>query len=101
PITTAADLELTWLHRDGAAPGTTGLLAGPVYDWPWPAGDASACGHAEAGLLKPVPPYVRKERGLPRSAVLISGYGGRGNDEEGFRTWKSQQEDAVMRPAAT
>lgn len=101
PITTAADLELTWLHRDGAAPGTTSLLADAVYDWPWPDGDVSAFVHGEAGLLKTVRPYLLKERGLPRSAVSISGYWRRGNDEEGFRTWKSQQADAVMRPAAT
>lgn len=101
PISTVADLELTWLHRDGAAPGSTSLLADAVYGWPWPDGDVSAFVHGEAGLLKSVRPYLLKERELPRSAVSISGYWRRGNSEEGFRTWKSQQKDAIMRPAAT
>ena len=31
-------VEVTWLHRDGAAAGTTTLLADAVRAMPWPAG---------------------------------------------------------------
>lgn len=98
---TQAELELTWLHRDGQRAGSTSLLADAVYAWPWPAGRVGAFVHGESMLLKTVRPYLLKDRDLPRTDVSVSGYWRRGNTEEGFRTWKSQQDEAVMRPAGS
>ena len=54
--------------------------------------------HGESALLKSVRPYLLGERGVARADVSVSAYWRRGTTEEGFRVWKSQQTDAVMRP---
>lgn len=97
-MATAAELELHWLHRGDAAPGTTTLLDDAVRTWTWRPGRVQAFAHGEAGLLKSVRPYVLNDRGVARADVSVSGYWRRGATEEGFRVWKSQQDEAVLRP---
>lgn len=97
-LPTAADLELHWLHRGEAAPGTTTLLDDAVRAWSWPEGRAQAFIHGESALLKSVRPYVLKDRDVDRADVSVSAYWRRGATEEGFRQWKAAQKDAVMRP---
>ncbi len=87
-----ADLEVHWLHRGDAAPGSTTLLDDAVRAWEWRPGRPHAFVHGESALLKSVRPYVLTDRGVPRSDASISGYWRRGTAEEGFRVWKSQQE---------
>jgi NADPH-dependent ferric siderophore reductase len=94
-LSTAADLELHWLHRGDAAPGTTTLLDDAVRSWAWPPGRAAAFVHGESALLKSVRPHVLGDR----ADVSVSAYWRRGTTEEGFREWKSQQGDAIVRPA--
>lgn len=91
PIRCDADLRLTWLHRDGAAPGSTGLLAEAVRTMDWPSGRAQVFVHGESALLKALRSYLRDERGVDRADLSISGYWRRGANEEGFREWKSAQ----------
>ena len=98
PIATAATLELHWLHRGDAAAGSTTLLDEAVRSYPWRDGRVQAFVHGESALLKSVRPYLLSERGVPRSDLSVSAYWRRGTTEEGFRTWKSQQQDAIMRP---
>ncbi len=100
PLTTAADLEVHWLHRGDAGPGTTTLLDDAVRAWSWLPGRAHAFVHGESALLKSVRPYVLNEREVPRADASISGYWRRGTTEEGFRAWKSEQTEAVIRPGA-
>lgn len=100
-LVTAAELELHWLHRDGSAAGTTTLLDDAVRAWPWREGRVQAFVHGESALLKSVRPYLLADRGVPRADVSVSAYWRRGTTEEGFRVWKSQQKDAVMRPGAS
>ncbi|MCW2788754.1 MAG: NADPH-dependent ferric siderophore reductase [Aeromicrobium sp.] len=100
-LLTAADLELHWLHRGDAAPGSTTLLDDAVRAWPWREGRAQAFIHGESALLKSVRPYVLADRGVDRADVSVSAYWRRGTTEEGFREWKSTQNDAVMRPGAS
>lgn len=95
---TKADLELHWLHRGDAVAGTTTLLDEAVRAWTWPAGRSHAFVHGESALLKSVRPFVLNEQGVARADVSVSAYWRRGATEEGFRVWKSQQSDAVMRP---
>lgn len=99
-LTTAADLELHWLHRGDAEAGTTTLLDDAVRAHEWPAGRAQAFVHGESALLKSVRPHVLADRGVARSDVSVSAYWRRGSTEEGFRAWKSEQTEAVMRPGA-
>jgi len=95
---TAGDVDVRWLHRGDAAPGTTTLLDDAVRAWEWPEGRVQAFVHGESALLKSVRPYVLKERGVERVDVSVSAYWRRGETEEGFRVWKSRQDEAVMRP---
>ncbi len=95
-----AEVDLRWLHRGDAPAGTTTLLDEAVRAWPWPEGRAQVFIHGESALLKSVRPYVLKDRGVDRKDVSVSAYWRRGATEEGFRVWKSQQTEAVMRPGA-
>lgn len=94
-----SDLEVHWLHRGDAPPGTTTLLDDAVRAWPWRAGRPQAFIHGESALLKSVRPYVLTDRGVDRKDVSVSAYWRKGTTEEGFREWKSGQDDAVIRPA--
>jgi NADPH-dependent ferric siderophore reductase len=100
-IATVADLELHWLHRGDAEPGTTTLLDAAVRAHAWPAGRVQAFVHGESALLKSVRPYVMVDRGVAKQDVSVSAYWRRGSTEEGFRVWKSQQAEAVIRPTAS
>jgi NADPH-dependent ferric siderophore reductase len=97
-LTTAADLELHWLHRGDDEAGTTTLLDDAVRAYAWPEGRVQAFVHGESALLKSVRPHVLNDRGVARADISVSAYWRRGATEEGFRAWKSQQTEAVMRP---
>ena len=90
---TTADLDLNWLQRGDAEPGSTALLDEAVRAFDWLPGRVHAFIHGESALLKSVRPYVLNDRGVPRADVSVSGYWRRGNSEESFRAWKSQQSD--------
>lgn len=100
-LLTAADLDLHWLHRGDAAPGTTTLLDDAVRAFDWLPGRAQAFVHGESALLKSVRPYVVNDRAVARADVSVSAYWRRGATEEGFRVWKSEQTEAVMRPGTS
>jgi NADPH-dependent ferric siderophore reductase len=99
-IVSAADVDVRWLHRGTAEAGTTTLLDDAVRALEWPAGRVQAFVHGESALLKSVRPHLLDERGVARADISVSAYWRRGTTEEGFRAWKSQQSDAVMRPGA-
>lgn len=96
-LTSPGDVTVHWLHRDGAEPGTTTLLDDAVRAWPWPGGRVQAFVHGESALLKTVRPYLLDGR-VDRPDISVSAYWRRGETEEGFRRWKKQQPDAVIRP---
>lgn len=91
---TAADLEITWLHRFGATPGSTTLIADAVRAMDWPDGRAQVFIHGESGLLKALRSHLLEERGVERADLSFSGYWRRGTNEEGFREWKAVQAKA-------
>ncbi|UYM04348.1 siderophore-interacting protein [Solicola gregarius] len=94
PVTSAADLDLTWLHRNGAAPGSTTLIPDAVKQLAWPAGRAQVFIHGESGLLKALRSQLLDERGVAKDDLSFSGYWRRGTNEEGFRVWKAEQAKA-------
>lgn len=98
-LATPGDLTVHWLHRDGAAPGTTTLLDDAVRAWQFPAGRVQAFVHGESALLKTVRPYLLEPGRVARADISVSAYWRRGETEEGFRAWKGTQSDAVLRPA--
>ncbi len=73
-LPTRADATITWLHRGGAAPGTTTLLADAVMSAPWWPGEAYAWVAGESMCVKPIRRFLRETRGLPRERVDVTGY---------------------------
>ena len=67
-------IEITWLHRNGAPPGTTTLLADAVRGRAWPAGRPYVWGGGESRVMTSIRKYVRKEIGLQRSSVSLVAY---------------------------
>lgn len=90
-IRSDADASIIWLHRGGAAAGTTGLIADAITGLDWPDGRVQAFVHGEAGLLKALRSHFLDQRGIPRGDLSISGYWRRGDDEQRFREWTARQ----------
>jgi NADPH-dependent ferric siderophore reductase len=93
-LETAADAEITWLHRGDRPIGEA--LAGAVRGCEFPAGRLHAFVHGEANFVKDLRGYLRKERGIPIDQLSISGYWRRGLNEDGWqsskRDWNAQVE---------
>lgn len=81
PITSSAAIELRWLHRGGAAAGTTDLLEAAVKAVEWP---ESAVPYVLAGCeqksARAIRSYLRKERALAKDRHLVAAYWRRGHE---------------------
>ena len=80
-LPSSPDVDITWLYRDGAAPGTTSLLVDAVRALPWPGGTPYVWGGGESRAVTAVRRYVRREVGLPQSRVSLVGYWRRAGDD--------------------
>ncbi|GAA5056326.1 siderophore-interacting protein [Nocardia callitridis] len=67
-------VQVRYLHRGSAAPGTTSLLADAVTAWAPPEGRGFAWAAGEALSLKPVRRYLVNELKLPKEQMKIDGY---------------------------
>lgn len=67
-------VEITWLSRDGAEPGTTTLLFDAIRAAEWWDGIAFAWVAGETLTLTPIRRWLRNEKGLPKSQVDVAGY---------------------------
>ncbi len=81
-LTSRASLDVRWLHRDGAAAGTTNLLEDAVRAVSLPVDDEKiyvwvGC---EFASFRAIRQYVRKERKLTRDQHLVAAYWRRGFD---------------------
>jgi NADPH-dependent ferric siderophore reductase len=79
PLTAEADLRVSWLRRDGAAPGTADRLLAAVAGVDLPAGDVAAGEVAvwaagERSVMRELRRHLLDERGLSRAAVRSTGY---------------------------
>ncbi|OZD85453.1 siderophore-interacting protein [Rhodococcus sp. 05-339-2] len=74
PLPTAADAEITWVHRDGAVAGTGDLLETAVRRAPWWDGTVFAWVAGESTALKGIRRYLREDRALPPEMVEVTGY---------------------------
>ncbi|MFZ2527811.1 MAG: siderophore-interacting protein [Rhodococcus sp. (in: high G+C Gram-positive bacteria)] len=85
----SAHAQVTYLHRGTAAPGSTELLADAIRAATLPTDPYYVWAAGEAGTLKPIRRYFRRELGLPKHRVDIDGYWKRGvvnldhHDDEG------------------
>ena len=100
-LETAADAEIRWLHRGDRPVGEA--LVEAVRALEFPAGEVHAFVHGEATFVKELRGHLRRERGLPLSALSISGYWRRGMNEDGWqsskREWNQQVEQEQEAPA--
>lgn len=83
-LRTEADAEITWLVRDGAAPGSprSALLLDAVRATRLPSGAPYAWIAGEAGTVKEMRRHLVRERGFERKAVTFTGYWRLGACEE-------------------
>lgn len=70
-------VEVRWVHRGAAAPGTAHVLAETVTQLPVPPG-AFVWVAGEASCIRPLRRWARDELGLSRGSTSISGYWKRG-----------------------
>lgn len=78
PLPRRERAAVTWLHRGGAEPGTTSLLADAVAALPVPgAGPGWVWAGAEAGAVRAVRRDLA-ERGVDRRSLSVTGYWRRG-----------------------
>lgn len=76
PIETKTKIDIRWLHRNGAAAGTTDLLANTVRSVRFPSDGSSvfAWTGCEFDAFKSMRSYIRKEQGLSKDDSLIVSY---------------------------
>jgi NADPH-dependent ferric siderophore reductase len=87
-LTTPADANIVWLHRDGAPAGEA--LVEAVRGLEFPPGVVHAFVHGEAGFVKQLRRHLRVDRGVPLERLSISGYWRYGTDDEGWRAGKAE-----------
>jgi NADPH-dependent ferric siderophore reductase len=90
-LPTSSSVEVMWLHRHGAAAGTTTLLQDSVRATPWPSeGRLFAWAGAEGTTARTLRSYWREDRGLDRSQHLAVAYwnrdSGAGDGMRGSKT---------------
>lgn len=74
PLTDRPDVAVHWVHRHGAAPGTTTALVDGVRALPAPTGRPYVWGGAESRAMTAVRRHLRHEVGLPRERVSLTPY---------------------------
>ncbi len=94
-LETAADADITWLHR-GDRPVGEALVAA-VRALEFPAGAVHAFVHGEATFVKDLRRHLRLEREIPLDRLSISGYWRRGMDEDGWQSGKREWNQQVER----
>ncbi|WP_235735497.1 SIP domain-containing protein [Nocardioides alcanivorans] len=74
PLARREGVEVTWLHRGSAAPGTTDLLEQAVRNAEWWPGEVYAWAAGEAITLKPLRAHLKHERRVPADCLEVTGY---------------------------
>ncbi len=93
-------VRVTWLHRLGAEPGAMSLLPPVVRKlaWPGPEVAVDVFAHGERESMKQLREVFFAERGLPRSAVSLSGYWAYGRTEDRFQAEKREPIGQILPP---
>lgn len=87
PLDSPGRLDLSWLHRTGAALDA-GLLATAVRDLEFPPGRVHAFVHGEADEVRAIRRHLLAERGLDRADMSCSPYWRRTMTDEAWRAVK-------------
>ena len=72
-LSSAADVTLTWLARDGV-PAQRSALPEAIRDVPLPEGPGKVWVAGEAGVVRAIREHLRDERGLPIGPMQAIGY---------------------------
>ena len=91
PLDSPGDLDLRWLHRNGAADDVD-ALADAVADLDFPDGRVHAFVHGEAEEIRGIRRHLLTERGLSRTDMSCSPYWRRTMSDE---AWRSVKRDFV------
>ena len=86
PLASGPNVELWWIHRDGASYGER--LVEAVLTAPYPDGDVEAFVHGNADMVRPVRRYLLRDHGLERAHLSASGYWRAGLTDEAWRAAK-------------
>ncbi|NMO18690.1 siderophore-interacting protein [Pyxidicoccus fallax] len=78
PLQTRANMELKWLHRKGAEPGTTRLLENAIRELTFPPGDYFAWAAGESRAMNAIRDHLVEERRAHKPWVRVIGYWKRG-----------------------
>jgi len=92
-LETAANAEITWLHRGDRPIGEA--LVEAVRGLDFPAGRVHAFVHGEATFVRDLRGHLRIDRGLPMAQLSISGYWRRGLNEDGWQSTKREWNQQV------
>jgi len=88
PLPSGPNVEVQWIHRDGAPYGER--LVEAVLAAPYPAGSVEAFVHGNADMVRPVRRYLLRDRGLAREHLSASGYWRAGLTDEAWRAAKRE-----------
>lgn len=69
-----ADVDLRWLHRDGAEPGRSSVLVDAVTGADFPAGVVFAWVAGEASAVRTIRRHLVDDRGVAKKAIAFAGY---------------------------
>lgn len=73
-LPTAANASITWLHRNGVAPGTATLLDDALESLTLPHGDIHAWMAGEIDTIRRLRTHLVEQRGLSRQQIRAAGY---------------------------
>jgi NADPH-dependent ferric siderophore reductase len=83
PLVSAAQLETVWLHRNGAAPGTTRLVEAALRGAEWSdSDDVFVFVGCEQAAARNIRSFLQKERGLAKKNCLVATYWNRFYQQE-------------------
>jgi NADPH-dependent ferric siderophore reductase len=89
-LTAPVGIELVWVHRAGAEPGTSTVLLDALRALPAPVGDTQVFVHGERGAMKALRPLLLEQWGIPRSRLSLSAYWAHGRAEDTFQAEKRE-----------
>jgi len=87
PLPTAAQVDVTWLHRNGSTDPEV-LLPVAVAEAEFPEGTFDVFAHGEAGEVREVRRHLQAERSVDVGGQSISAYWRRSYDDEAWRQIK-------------
>lgn len=89
-LTVPPGIDVHWVHRRGAAPGTSTILLDTLRALPAPSGDTQVFVHGERGAMKALRPLLLEQWGIPRARLSLSAYWAHGRAEDTFQAEKRE-----------